>query len=392
LGLRLFAYRTWPQFDKRVCLWLTFKGLPDTCGEVFFIRRVRDSLIKVLVFGIIFSFIFSISSPSFSSNLSKSKKALKFNKQRAIEIQNSLNGLADKYQIVRWKAEKTQKSINLTGGKISTLQSKIVQRQKVFSVRMNKTYKYGKVGFVEVIFGSTNFYDLVNRFGLLQKILESDIKLVNEIKDAKTQLETEQAALITQKKKYSQLSLNLKKQQKSLMSNLLKQQGLLAQLQKSIKKEELLQYRALQTKFTRSSRGVRSFSFSIRGGFLFPVAGAHSFSNDWGNPRSGGRHHQGTDIFAVKGTPVVAVVSGTVTHRIGGLGGISAYLHGSDGNSYYYAHLNSFAASGGVSQGQVIGYVGNTGNARGGAPHLHFEVHPGGGGAVNPYPILRNAD
>lgn len=125
------------------------------------------------------------------------------------------------------------------------------------------------------------------------------------------------------------------------------------------------------------------------GAWVCPVQGARAFSNDWGNPRSGGRRHKGTDIFARSGTPVVAPVAGSVTTRTGGLGGNAVYLRGRDGNTYYGAHLSRFASTGAVSQGQVIGYVGATGNAKGGASHLHFEIHPGNGAAVNPYPTLR---
>ena len=121
-----------------------------------------------------------------------------------------------------------------------------------------------------------------------------------------------------------------------------------------------------------------------------PVRGVVAFTNDWGQPRSGGRTHQGTDMFAAMGTPLVAVVDGMITESSGGLGGIGLDLHGADGVKYYYAHLSSIAiGSGKVKQGDVIGFVGDTGNAAGGAPHLHFQLHPGGGEPINPYPTAR---
>ncbi len=128
--------------------------------------------------------------------------------------------------------------------------------------------------------------------------------------------------------------------------------------------------------------------------FICPVAGQVSFSNDWGNPRSGGRTHKGTDMFAAKGTPVVAVVDGTVRFSDGGLGGTAIWVRG-NGASFYYAHLDhraeGLSPGAYVTRGTVIGYVGNTGNAYGGADHLHFQLHPGHGSAVNPYPTLAAA-
>ncbi|MGE3619475.1 MAG: LysM peptidoglycan-binding domain-containing protein [Acidimicrobiia bacterium] len=126
------------------------------------------------------------------------------------------------------------------------------------------------------------------------------------------------------------------------------------------------------------------------GTVLCPVPGG-SFMNDFGFPRSGGRFHEGNDVFAPRGTPVLAPVSGVVQQLTGKLGGNQVKLMGDDGVGYYGTHMDKFGKSGRVQAGEVIGYVGNTGNAIGGPTHLHFEVHPGGGAAVNPYPILSRA-
>ena len=121
-----------------------------------------------------------------------------------------------------------------------------------------------------------------------------------------------------------------------------------------------------------------------------PVAGA-TFANDWGFPRSGGRAHEGTDVFAPRNTPVAAPVSGTVSFQTGSIGGRQFRLVGDDGVMYLGSHMEAFGTAGRVAAGATIGYVGNSGNAAGSRPHLHFEVHPDGGAAMNPYPVLHSA-
>lgn len=130
-----------------------------------------------------------------------------------------------------------------------------------------------------------------------------------------------------------------------------------------------------------------------KGPWLCPVQGGVTFTNDWGFPRSGGRRHQGNDLFAARGTPVVASVSGSYRRSQNGLGGVTYYLQGDDGNTYYGAHMAGYGpvGPGRVPQGAVLGFVGNSGNARGTSPHLHFEIRPGGGGPVNPYPTVSRA-
>jgi murein DD-endopeptidase MepM/ murein hydrolase activator NlpD len=129
-------------------------------------------------------------------------------------------------------------------------------------------------------------------------------------------------------------------------------------------------------------------------GYVFPVYGKHRYSNDWGAPRQHTGQHQGTDIFAAAGTPVVAVCDGTL-HRLGtnDVPGNRVYLKCTREDEFFYAHLAAFASDARsgleVKAGKVIGFVGSTGDAEQTPPHLHFEVHPGNGDPVNPYPFLR---
>ncbi len=130
------------------------------------------------------------------------------------------------------------------------------------------------------------------------------------------------------------------------------------------------------------------------GNLVCPINGFTTFTDTWGAPRSGGRTHQGVDMLAARGTPAVAIESGTIL-RLGNssLGGITIWLTGVSGDEYYYAHLDGWAPGLSVGQsvaaGELVGTVGSSGNASYTVPHLHFELHPGGGSAVNPYPLVK---
>jgi murein DD-endopeptidase MepM/ murein hydrolase activator NlpD len=125
----------------------------------------------------------------------------------------------------------------------------------------------------------------------------------------------------------------------------------------------------------------------VGGDWLCPVAGPKGFGHSFGDPRPGGRRHEGVDMMSPFGTPLVAVVSGNANFHTNVLGGITVGLKGDDGNYYYYAHLSSWEGSSRyVQKGEVMGYVGHTGDTV--VNHLHFEIHPGGGRAVDPYNTL----
>ena len=139
-----------------------------------------------------------------------------------------------------------------------------------------------------------------------------------------------------------------------------------------------------------AASGYASGAYTLNGRTC-AVAGAHTFSNTWGAPRSGGRSHTGLDMVAAMGTPIVAVENGYVWspnwHWAGGNG---VYVRGDSGDIYYYAHLQGYAPGlydgQRVGVGQVIGYNGNSGNAA--VPHLHLGWQPGGGSLRNPYELM----
>lgn len=128
--------------------------------------------------------------------------------------------------------------------------------------------------------------------------------------------------------------------------------------------------------------------------YVFPVFGSSAtFTSEYGAPRAGTGWHQGNDIFAPIGVPVLAVADGVLSKvGVNTLGGNRLWLTDDLGNAYYYAHMSGYAAHAAdgvrVRGGEIIGFVGNTGQAITTPPHLHFEIHPGDGASVDPYPYL----
>ena len=224
--------------------------------------------------------------------------------------------------------------------------------------------------------------------------------------ESRTDLEAARAAAVrveALKARSEELAAELTKRQEELVAQRDRTDELLEEAVEAeeevkalIAKEEAAR-RAAAARASRSSGSVAAASAEpapVSGGVACPVNGARTYVDSWGAPRSGGRSHKGTDILAPHGTPTPAYENGVVSRlSTNGLGGISLYLQGDSGNQYYYTHLSGYAnVSEGqrVSAGQVLAYVGATGNARG-INHLHFEVRPGGGGNVNPYPYVLRA-
>jgi len=271
--------------------------------------------------------------------------------------------------------EDTQYRIRQTDARIKSAEKKLKAAEKLLGVRADVMYRDGgDLGAFEFVLGAATWEDFVTRIDYITLIASSDAALIKDVKDTRTALQASRVSLVA----------DAKVEKKELAEASTRYNALQAKL--SSKKA---QYDRVMATIAAQSGGSHPPGPN---GMVFPVRGVHYYINSWGYPRSGGRSHMGTDIMSPKGTPVVAVTGGTVRAHWNSLGGKSITLTGSNGWSYYYAHLNGYrVTSGRVKAGTVIGYVGNSGNASGGASHVHFQMGPRGKW-VNPYPYLRGME
>ena len=238
---------------------------------------------------------------------------------------------------------------------------------------------------------------------LLAEASAADNAAVDELAQVNDDLEERRDDLDQRRGEAEDALAAMEAEGESIQSELGAAQQAQAQVEEEIRQLEAARQEAERQKAAReeAERQARERAASSSSGsrpsvpatdvtIVCPIQGPVSFIDSWGHPRPQGRH-MGVDLMSPRGTPNVAVVSGEATMRsAGGRPGLGVGLRGDDGNLYYYFHLDSYeGGSRHVSQGEVIGYVGNTGDASGGPTHTHFEIHPGGGGAVNPYPYVR---
>lgn len=327
--------------------------------------------------------------PRFRSSAVKKKQEATTAAAQVANLNVELKKSANEYKYASNSLKKINANIRINKAKIVESEKELQRTQQVLSKRIAAIYRYGKVSFFDVLLGANDFHDFVVRWDMMTRIGRQDAEVYRKVKQNKAEIELATQELLKEKGRKEFFARRLKNSQNQLALRLRKQQELLNRANSSSQGESRIRRLV--------SRDVDSLDSSFRNeGFVFPVAGAHSFSDDWGDPRGGGRRrHKGTDIFALRGTPAVAVVDGVVSmEKRGGAGGIMLWLDGDNGNVYFYAHLNSYAVGTGtrVNAGQTIAYVGDTGNARGGSPHLHFEIHADGRKAVNPFETLEVSD
>lgn len=295
------------------------------------------------------------------------------------DLQKDVKRAGDAYSEAYWRLDTTRAEIARLDREIAKTTDRLDAVSARLATRVVEMYRSAGFDYIAILLSSDDFDELLVRLEYVTRVGQQDADIIAEAKRLNEELAAKRSELEEVKRTQAEEAARLKREAE--------------RVNKALKAKQA-EYDALQAKLraalARQQRTSPSQVLYPAGpnGMVFPVAGPCYYQDTWGAARSGGRTHQGTDIMAQTGTPLVAVMSGTVRSKYHALGGKSIWLTADNGWAFYYAHLSEYVVtSGRVRAGQVIGKVGATGNAT--APHLHFEIHPGGGAAVNPYPYLR---
>lgn len=290
--------------------------------------------------------------------------------------QSEMDRVMGEFERANDRLAQTLAAILAAQARRDALDAELRAAQAAVDDRASSVYKAERIGLVNVLLEAKSFREFVTALDLLRSVTKSDSDHILRIRDLRAEQARVRGELEEQKAAEQTAIAELAIQRRAVESSL-----------EALGRE----YRKVQTEIEKR-----------KSGFAFPVKAPYSYSDTWGAPRMVGteyyHRHEGTDIFSLRGTPVVAVVDGVV-EKMGTatLGGIKLWLRSEgDGWTYFYAHLVGYARGiqNGlrVKKGTILGYVGNTGNARTTPPHLHFETHVPSGAPTNPYPILRRAD
>jgi murein DD-endopeptidase MepM/ murein hydrolase activator NlpD len=315
---------------------------------------------------------------------------------RAQAIVAQINQIESVIGLLHAELQTVQKGINVARKRLLATQAQLDRRARI-------TYETGgNLLPLEFLLGSTSLRDLSSRMEIVDRATDSDRRLIVKVQRLQARLQHRQTKLEELRVQRLKERQAVKAQYAALQEQLIAQTAVMAQISSDRRAAQSL-VRKLADKHRREIERARRLAALARqaqasmptgpsiGGVLHmcPVDQPRSYIDDWGFPRSGGRTHQGNDIFAPYGTPIRATFPGNAVAGSGGLGGLSVKVYGSQGYTYN-AHLSRLASLGQVSTGTIIGYVGQSGNATGTPPHNHFEWHPGNGGAVNPFPYLNS--
>jgi murein DD-endopeptidase MepM/ murein hydrolase activator NlpD len=291
-------------------------------------------------------------------------------KARLAAAQSRLDQATAAWQSAVARLSRTQDELTATQAEHDRLVRLIDRIRLRFQRRAVLAFETGPAGTLDLLLSSNSFAEFSDRIEFLGNMAQADSDLVVQNRVTTEQLRRTEVHLADLSKQQAAQAQQLRASQEAISSDVSDLQAEVDRIRKQMQLAAVL--------------GLRT----IPGAPIStcPVQGPNSFVDSFGWPRPGGRVHEGIDMIAPYGTPVVAVQPGNAIQTPNTLGGLAVIVYGPGGDWTYYAHLSSYGATGGVGVGTVIGHVGSTGDTS--VNHLHFEYHPGGGGAVDPYLAL----
>jgi murein DD-endopeptidase MepM/ murein hydrolase activator NlpD len=300
------------------------------------------------------------------------------------ELQAELDASTAKVEAAHSREEELGNKLTELEKDADQVRKETEKLQAVAAKRARDMYIEGNTGMLEILFdGASNVSDLASRAEMLSRVSLEGSEDFIALARSKEHLDALLAEVEDKRGELEGAEEDLQDEADRLQDQLDSVSDEYVKLQRKLGAAAPA---ATQTVVAASAPAPPSGKAS--GGMFCPVGGPVSFVDSYGAPRSGGRSHEGVDMMAAYDTPEIAIVSGTITYAgYSSLGGNVMYLSGDDGNLYIYIHSATQTSGGHVSAGQQIGTVGDTGNAAG-MPHLHFEYHPGGGGSVDPTPLV----
>jgi peptidoglycan hydrolase CwlO-like protein len=338
---------------------------------------------------------------SAKARLNQLLKQIKVARGQQARLQAQLDVMAGKLSKVQDQMANTQYAMLQGQREIERDQASIATQQSALDERARMAYESGPGSTLEIVLGSTSASDLNERLAILDAAALADKDVINQLTDQTNSLHTVQKQLQRQKAVLQSQQADLQGQQDALNSKFQEQADLVKGVGKKVKEAQNL-IKRLQAATQIPGYPGGGGGPAIPGVLLTcPVHGPHAYSDDFGAPRPG-HIHAGVDVMSPYGTPIVAPFPGRVVQSWDPGGGNDVYVYGSWGY-VFNAHLSRYGATGDVSTGTVIGYVGATGDATG--PHDHFEIHPKQlpahlwrspygytvvGDAIDPYPYLNS--
>ncbi len=336
-------------------------------------------------------------------------------------FQDALAALITEYQEEYSLLQEKEDAVARKERELNSLVEQQIYYQRLLDQLNVFTYRDGDIYFFEVVLGTRSFKDLLTRLEYLVKLNQRQADILRSTKRLKDLVRDHRDTLRDEKEQQRRVLTALESKQVEIQNLLERQQELIGTLDQDLKNLEEEKVETAKRKAELAARAVTarersdaSWPEGLEINLVFPVPAAYAstYINDWAFARAGNpAGHQGTDIFGIKGTPLLAVADGVISDEFGNsrVGGYRLHIIDNQGVDYYYAHLNNDTpgtddGQGGaitafapgiapgvrVRAGQVIGYIGDSGDAEPTPPHLHFGISVGGDW-VPPFLYLQTA-